>query len=1359
MAVITWLHLSDWHQHGNSFDRDVVRDAVVRDIQGRAKIHPSLANLDFIFFTGDLANYGIKTEYEAAGREFLEPVRQAASAEKDRLFLIPGNHDIDRSSFEFLPTGLQTPFADDATAQKWLTVGKTRDRLLDPFEAYDKFVAQYGVPGFGAFARSCVIPVKGVKIGLFGCNSALMCARNKGSDGQVNDLSFLTVGEMQIRKPLDEIAEADLRIGLIHHPFEWLREFDRRQVEPLLKGKCHFILRGHEHVSQVEIVNGTNGKCIQVPAGASYDRRKTADPIYVNAYNFVTFDTETQRGTVYLRCLNRRGDEWIADTETSSGGQFPISLPKPRTPRGSKAATPAARTNGAAAKAEAMQAARLKYLEYVCDRWANLEQRGVQQTGKAHAIALDDVYVSLTAERDIAVDASAIAGSSRDGDWPFADAAGRLLDAKGNPIMNEDGWPLDDPAKDKFRTERRTEKIGLPEAVRECQFLVALGDPGSGKTTLVRFIARQFAIACRDGKPGVTIKQAGANAGGADAVSFYGETRLPILVRVSDYAEALKKDRNLKVRDFLYHARGEAEITDAEATATFESALAHGAALVILDGLDEVAQSADRGAIARAIDDFAHGIGARNRILVTSRISGYQAARLNPKFVELRIRDMDTEQIARFVTCRVTAYERAQTPGLSNVAIEKRAATEIASILDAVQNNVGVKRLAVNPLLLSILCLIHRSGKRLPERRVELYEIASKTLLEDWRPAQTGGADCAVSMAEADRLLAPLADWMHEHTDRGLIREEQARDLLLGFSAARHGKPKNDPEVTKEVESFWRRITYDTSVFVERSQGEYAFLHLTFEEYWAARHLVRDFTQAPELLRIRRHKSRFTEVLMLAIASQTEENATNLIRSAIWCEPENAGKFDYEPSLYEHVLCRDLLLAARAVGDCVGVEPSLANEIGGRLAAICLNRKGTGYISPLVHKIMETMVATHTSPSTMRARKVLITACKDNDISVRCAAVDSLGSARHATADVVPVLLVAAKDENASVRYMVMDALGTTGQGSVECLNALLVACKDKDEDVRFAAMGALGAVSQDSDECLNVLLDVAKDENEDEDICYAVIDALGIAGQGSLECLDLLLAIAKNENARDRYAAIRALGAVGKGSTDAITVLLAAAKDENTRYVAINALAQLGQGSAECFNVLFDAAKEKNVSVRYVAISALGDIGQDSIECLNFLITAATDENAEVRYAAVMSLRTAGQKVANVIATLLTVAKDTNVRVRSAAVGAIGVFGQGSAECLNVLFDAAKEENVSVRYAAINALANIGQGTTECLNVFIAATRDESAFVRCAAVVALGSVGQGTIDAITALLTAVRDEDANVRGEAWDSLMELMEA
>lgn len=107
MASLTWLHLSDWHQQvqkDGAFDRQVVRNALINDIKERHKIHTDLAKVDFIVFSGDVAFSGKVNEYQAAVTHFFEPVLAAAGLDKGRLFIVPGNHDLDRDDFE-LPAG------------------------------------------------------------------------------------------------------------------------------------------------------------------------------------------------------------------------------------------------------------------------------------------------------------------------------------------------------------------------------------------------------------------------------------------------------------------------------------------------------------------------------------------------------------------------------------------------------------------------------------------------------------------------------------------------------------------------------------------------------------------------------------------------------------------------------------------------------------------------------------------------------------------------------------------------------------------------------------------------------------------------------------------------------------------------------------------------------------------------------------------------------------------------------------------------------------------------------------------------------------------------------------------------------
>lgn len=329
MTRLTWLHLSDWHQKVDDFDRKVVRDKLIDDIRDRAGIDPNLTQIDFIVFSGDLAFSGKEAEYQTAKKHLFDPVLNATGLSPDRLFIVPGNHDLDRHHvFRMLPPDLQQVL-DEEKCKEWLTDEEGRKRLLEPFKAFSKFVSDYTDQDSPDYASVRMWPdLGGKKVALLGLNSAWMCGRNKDAKGEINDYGFTLLGEPQIHDALAQIAEADVRLVILHHPFAWLAEFDRNRVKDRLGREAHFILCGHQHVSQIEVIKGTSGDTVIIPAGSSYDRRAATDPRYANSYNFVSLDLSARKGIVYLRRWSDPGIKWIEDIDSCKGGKYEFDLPK-----------------------------------------------------------------------------------------------------------------------------------------------------------------------------------------------------------------------------------------------------------------------------------------------------------------------------------------------------------------------------------------------------------------------------------------------------------------------------------------------------------------------------------------------------------------------------------------------------------------------------------------------------------------------------------------------------------------------------------------------------------------------------------------------------------------------------------------------------------------------------------------------------------------------------------------------------------------------------------------------------------------------------------------------------------------------
>ncbi len=213
MKEITWLHLSDWHQRGEEFGRQVVRDKLIEDIQKSSEISPDLAKIDFIVFSGDLANSGSRQEYEAAQKYLLDPVLEVTGLNPERLFFVPGNHDFDRQKIELLPSKITVPFQNEDEVNEWLTDRDKRDEILKPFRAYKEFITQYNHQNQPEYASVQILEINDEKVGLLGINSALMTARNKDGNGKIADQGFLVVGEPQIHTSLQSIGDCEIKIG------------------------------------------------------------------------------------------------------------------------------------------------------------------------------------------------------------------------------------------------------------------------------------------------------------------------------------------------------------------------------------------------------------------------------------------------------------------------------------------------------------------------------------------------------------------------------------------------------------------------------------------------------------------------------------------------------------------------------------------------------------------------------------------------------------------------------------------------------------------------------------------------------------------------------------------------------------------------------------------------------------------------------------------------------------------------------------------------------------------------------------------------------------------------------------------
>jgi len=215
---------------------------------------------------------------------------------------------VDRSAISTLAAGATAILSDRDAVNRFLANDDDRALVFQRFHNYQDFVNEYMGEERLPFDSERYFYVKHIDVAsqcvaILGLNSAWLAASDE-------DRNCLLIGERQARVALERAGDADIRIAVLHHPFDWLRDFDQHGSAALLSTGCDFILHGHLHKTGTQQLVTPDSGAMIIAAGASYEGRE-----YPNSYNFVQLSTKS--GKIVLR---RYSDTppgfWAKDTLT-----------------------------------------------------------------------------------------------------------------------------------------------------------------------------------------------------------------------------------------------------------------------------------------------------------------------------------------------------------------------------------------------------------------------------------------------------------------------------------------------------------------------------------------------------------------------------------------------------------------------------------------------------------------------------------------------------------------------------------------------------------------------------------------------------------------------------------------------------------------------------------------------------------------------------------------------------------------------------------------------------------------------------------------------------------------------------------
>ena len=600
-------------------------------------------------------------------------------------------------------------------------------------------------------------------------------------------------------------------------------------------------------------------------------------------------------------------------------------------------------------------------------------------------------------------------------------------------------------------SEEFTATISFSDAIRSNQYLTVMGAPGAGKTTLLKYLALTFAR-----------RQA------TERLEL-NEERLPIFITLRDFSHFLDhatQHGNVSHTSPLLLPRFLNEHLKTIAPHLnlpddfFSRQLEAGKCIVMLDGLDEIADPSKRSRVIEVIASFAPYYRG-NRFILTSRPRGYEGEaqqRLSSLYTECPIRDFDDDDMAAFARSWYTAVTIDQQG--DNPTARNTATAHAEDLLRAVRADERVKALARNPLLLSVLAMVHQRGVGLPQRRAELYDECTDLLLGYWD--QTKGGEAARQLATAGALtrsekralLEPVALWFHERGEQGLeadkgeLERKIAHQFTETFSDDEH-KARSRAALLLQV------IDERAGLLVERETGVYAFAHLTFQEYLAAR-AIADRDDYIDYTLQRLHDPWWREVILLEVGHLSD--VRHFGRRARKLTSDLIRAIRHAGSWLEDVLKRDFLFAARCLCDTgqLGVDDELRQSLMDELITLW----HTTPYEPQRQEIVDIFAYAMPTISGERIRAELLHCLDDKEGSVRLAAAGALGRMGSAapTPTTIERLLALTADENAGVRQAAAEALGAMGSAAATptTIERLLALTADENADVRQASAGAL---------------------------------------------------------------------------------------------------------------------------------------------------------------------------------------------------------------------------------------------------------------------------------------------------------------